>query len=363
MHGPRDLDSEPQLGQLQRLVGAGSRDYEGADEENATRLVAVICSLTALLSLLFLPLDEPTVAIGAGGWIIAGALIASGLVGGRALRRRRPPPGFDALLAISYLGLVSVGVLEWLAGGTVSAYSQLTMLWVAAATGVHPLRRSFVFFAVVAVVTAAPLLYDGWSGDLAAELAAQFIFWAALGSLVFVLMSYVRGQRIELREGERQAHELARADELTGLSNRRAFDEALEAELARSLRAASTTSVAMIDLDRFKQINDRYGHLEGDRCLREAARAVERALRAGDRAFRWGGDEFALLLPDTDREGAEQAAMRIAAEVLNTCAATDGTPLAISWGAAEATAGMTGDELLGQADLALMTLKREKLRT
>jgi diguanylate cyclase (GGDEF)-like protein len=347
---------------LRAAVGAGARGYEGADKANATRIVAVICSLSALLGLVFLPLDPPDVAIGGAGWAVAVALIAAGLVGGRMLRRRPEPARFSALLTISYLGLAAVGVLEWLAGGASTAYGQLTLLWLGSAVGIHPLGRALVFLLVSALVTAAPLAYDGWDANLAANLAADFLFWGALASLLFVLMSYVRGQRIELREGERQAQELARADELTGLANRRAFDEALAAELGRSRRADSIASVALIDLDGFKLINDRFGHLEGDRCLRDTARAIERALRAGDRAFRWGGDEFAVLLPDTGIEGAQEAAARIASEILNTCSTAEGTPLAISWGVAEASGEMSGEELLGRADLALLALKREKLQ-
>ncbi len=85
-------------------------------------------------------------------------------------------------------------------------------------------------------------------------------------------------------------------------------------------------------------------------------------MRGGDRGFRWGGDEFALLLPDTDHEGAEQAAARLASEILNTCSDAEGRPLSVSWGAAEATEGMTTEELLTQADLALMGQKRERLQ-
>jgi diguanylate cyclase (GGDEF)-like protein len=347
---------------LWRLIAAGARSYEGGDHQNAALIIAVICTLSAALAAAFLPIDPPDEAIGAGGWAIALALIAAGFVGGRALRVRRPLPGYGALLATSYAGLLAVGLLEWLAGGTATAYTQLTLLWLGSAMGGHPLARALPFLLVTGLVTAAPLIYTGWSSSLAEELAATYLFTAALGVLVFGLLSYIRAQRVELREAERQAQALARGDALTGLGNRRAFDEALEAELGRSRRASSVTSVALVDLDRLKEINDRFGHLDGDRCLRDTAAAIGRALRAGDRAFRWGGDEFALLLPDTDLEGAERAAERVAAEVLNTCAAANGTPLSVSWGVAEAREAMDAGELLGRADIALLSLKREKLR-
>jgi len=353
---------ERRAASLWRLVTTGARGYEGGDHENAALMIALICTLSSLLAAAFLPIDPPDDAIGDAGWALALALIAAGLVAGRVLRVRRPQPGFDALLATSYAGLFGVGVLEWLAGGTATAYTQLTLLWLGSAMGGHPISRALPFLAVTAAVTAAPLLYIGWSAELAQDLAASFLFTASLGVLVFVLMSYVRAQRVELLAGEREAHALAHGDPLTGLGNRRAFDEALDAELGRSRRAASTASVALVDLDSFKEINDRFGHLDGDRCLRDTAAAITRVLRAGDQAFRWGGDEFALLLPDTDLEGGEQAAERIASEVLNTCAAADGTPLAVSWGVAEAAEAMHAEELLGRADIALLARKREKLQ-
>jgi diguanylate cyclase (GGDEF)-like protein len=344
------------------LISSGARSDEGGDPKNAALIIALICTLSAALAAVFLPIDPPDQTIGDAGWAVAVALILAGYATGRTLRVRSPSPGYEALLAISYVGLFAVATLEWLAGGTATAYTQLTLLWLGAAMGVHPLARALPFLLVTGLVTAAPLLYAGWSSELAEELAATYLFTAALGVLTFALLSYVRAQRVELRDAERHAQALAHGDALTGLGNRRAFDEALEAELGRSRRAASTTSVVLVDLDRLKQINDRFGHLDGDRCLRDTAAAITRALRAGDRAFRWGGDEFVLLLPDTDLEGAEQAAERVAAEVLSTCAAANGAPLSVSWGVAEASEGMDAAELLGRADIELLTLKREKLR-
>ena len=347
---------------LGRLLTRGAQTYAGADQGNAARIVALLWVLSGLLALAFLPFDPPTAAIGPAGWAIAGVLVAGSLVGGRAVRRRRPPPRFAVLLALSYLGLGQVAALEWLAGGAGSAYQSLYLLWVGSAMGIHPPRRALTFLGATVLVASAPLLYEGWSSQAASSIATDVLLWSVLGLIMLGLMVYVRAQRVRLRAEEEQAQHLARADALTQLGNRRAFDEALETEMARSERASSTVSVALVDIDGFKRINDQFGHLDGDRCLRQAADAVRRAVRGGDRGFRWGGDEFALLLPDTDHEGAEQAAVRLASEILNTCSDAEGRPLSVSWGAAEATEGMTAEELLTQADLALMGQKRERLQ-
>jgi diguanylate cyclase (GGDEF)-like protein len=227
--------------------------------------------------------------------------------------------------------------------------------------GIHPPRRALTFLAATALAAFSPLVYDGWNSSAASDIATDFMPWAALGLIVLALMVYVRGQRMRLRAEEESAQQLARADELTGLGNRRAFDEALEAELARARRADSTVSVALVDIDRFKELNDRYGHLEGDRGLSRVAAAITGAMRAGDRSFRWGGDEFAVILPDTGFEGAELALTRIASGVSGSCTTPEGRPVTVSWGVAEVAAGMGPRELLDQADLTLMVRKREKL--
>jgi diguanylate cyclase (GGDEF)-like protein len=346
-----------------RLRAVLSLGYEGADAGNAARLTGAICSLSALLALAFLPLDAPNEPIGSAGWAVAGGLIVTGFVAGRRLRGQDPPPSFATLLAIGYLGLAATAVLQWLGGGIDAPYRDLTLLWLSVVMGTHPPRQALPFLLVATLATAAPLVYENPTGSEIDALVADYLIWLAFSVVILVLMTYVRAQRVRLREQEREAQELARADQLCGLGNRRAFDEALEVELARSGRAGSTTTVALLDLDRFKEINDRFGHLDGDRCLREAATAIGRALRAGDRAFRWGGDEFAIVLPDTALDGARAAVERIADEVASTCAAANGAALSVSWGVAEAEAGMDARELLDRADLAMMTLKRERLET
>jgi diguanylate cyclase (GGDEF)-like protein len=352
--------------ELLRGLGASWKaedPYAGADLANAGRVVAALWLLSALLALCFFPLDPPTEAIGAAGWAVAGVLVAAAVLGAVRLLRRDPPLGFSELLVLSYVGLAQVAILTWLAGGAGSAYEGLYFLWVGSAMGIHPPRRAFVFLAVTAAVAALPLAYDGWSGAAAADIGARYLLWATLGTIVLGLMMYVRGQRVRLRSDEEAAQQLARADPLTSLGNRRAFDEALGSEVARAQRASSTVSVGLLDIDGFKVLNDMFGHLEGDRLLRLTGGAIQRALRAGDRAFRWGGDEFALLLPDTSYEGAEEALARVAAGVMASCSAPDGRAITVSWGIAELEGEMTPAELLAQADLVLMGHKREKLPT
>ncbi|MCS0588876.1 diguanylate cyclase [Massilia norwichensis] len=105
---------------------------------------------------------------------------------------------------------------------------------------------------------------------------------------------------------------LAESDGLTGLANRRLFEEALAGELARARRAGTSFALILCDVDFFKKYNDRYGHVGGDDCLRRVAAAIAAgARRPGDLAARYGGEEFAVLLPDTTLEGARTVAEAI----------------------------------------------------
>jgi diguanylate cyclase (GGDEF)-like protein len=106
----------------------------------------------------------------------------------------------------------------------------------------------------------------------------------------------------------------AMQDSLTGLGNRRALEELLDLEEARLARFGGTISVVMADLANFKTINDRYGHIVGDRYLKETAACIQKNLRASDHAFRYGGDEFLLLLPGTDRGGVQEVMKRVREE-------------------------------------------------
>ena len=109
--------------------------------------------------------------------------------------------------------------------------------------------------------------------------------------------------------------EKARIDELTGLLNRRSLDEMIDSEISRHSRYGGIFSLAILDLDSFKMFNDNYGHLAGDRLLRRVGTIIKDAMRTSDYAFRYGGDEFAVLLPQTTVDAARQVTERIRRKV------------------------------------------------
>ncbi|OYU26953.1 MAG: hypothetical protein CFE41_13225 [Burkholderiales bacterium PBB2] len=171
---------------------------------------------------------------------------------------------------------------------------------------------------------------------------------------------------------ERRTQELrlmSMKDGLTGIANRRAFDERLLVEWRRSQRQQLPLSLLMVDIDHFKQFNDHYGHLEGDRCIRAVALTLQQvAGRASDLVARYGGEEFALLLPETDAA----AAARLAQSCLDAMAAlglphaqsSAGGHVSLSIGCAtvQASADTPPELLLGLADQALYRAKREGRR-
>jgi diguanylate cyclase (GGDEF)-like protein/PAS domain S-box-containing protein len=169
---------------------------------------------------------------------------------------------------------------------------------------------------------------------------------------------------------EAKLSELALTDGLTGLANRRAFDEALENEWRRTRRSGGALSLLLLDLDRFKAFNDHYGHQVGDDCLRSVASAIGKSLkRSGDRAARYGGEEIAIILPETDSAGAIAIAETVRAAIEALCIShvenKDGAGLVtISIGAATALSRVGGSVqmpagLLQAADIALYKAKQK----
>jgi len=149
----------------------------------------------------------------------------------------------------------------------------------------------------------------------------HWIEWASVPIPEEEIIYGVARDVTERKALELELEQLSRRDPLTGLLNRRSFDETLESQLAYTRRYGRGGALLVVDLDRFKQINDQYGHAAGDEALRQVARVLGDNLRQTDTvardpdglAARLGGDEFALLLPEADEAGAEAAAERLLA--------------------------------------------------
>ena len=151
----------------------------------------------------------------------------------------------------------------------------------------------------------------------------------------------------------------ALVDGLTGLANRRAANDALHAEAARAERLETPLSVVLADLDGFKDVNDEHGHAVGDAVLRAFAEVLRETLRESDLAGRWGGEEFLLLLPGADEEGAAQLAERVRIGMAaRRIPSAPGLRVTASFGVAEYAGETTTEQLVAAADDALYRAKR-----
>jgi diguanylate cyclase (GGDEF)-like protein len=198
----------------------------------------------------------------------------------------------------------------------------------------------------LAVLTLGPRLHDQMFGQAESELAGTLAFAAAI--------ALKNAQLVE------QLQSAASTDPLTGLNNRRAMENRLAAELSRTHRHQIRTSVVMLDLDRFKQVNDTQGHGTGDRLLIEIGRILKQQCRALDAVGRMGGDEFLVILPMTSATEAESFVHRVqrAVGLLDHEFPEFGNP-SLSMGIAEAPGhGKGPEQLLGAADAALYRAKR-----
>lgn len=168
----------------------------------------------------------------------------------------------------------------------------------------------------------------------------------------------MESQAEELDRTRREAH----MDALSGVANRKAFDDKLRLLLGFYKREGEPFALVLADLDHFKWINDTHGHLAGDRVLGELGGLVSRWVREGDLVARYGGDEFAVLLPRTDLETGLQLASRLRAETTRTnfgvASSSEQTAVTLSLGVAVVRSGDTAESMIQRADQALYESKR-----
>ncbi|MFA7425485.1 MAG: diguanylate cyclase [Desulfosarcinaceae bacterium] len=181
-----------------------------------------------------------------------------------------------------------------------------------------------------------------------AHVTTLFVLIVAFAALQ-ILVTLVITERQKLKQ-------LSSTDTLTRLANRNSFIESATVEMERARRYGSPLSVLILDIDNFKSINDSFGHNEGDRVLRNTAALLRSNLRSMDKPARWGGEEFVMLLPGTDLDGAVAAGSRLCSAI----AAASLTPhrtVTASIGASGYVSGESLDDFVGRADTALYRAK------
>jgi diguanylate cyclase (GGDEF)-like protein len=269
-----------------------------------------------------------------------------------AIRWERVPARWFHVLPIA--GTCEVALAVWsvgVHGGVYAWYFVLVAVFTAYAFDRPAHIAAHLLF--VAAALALPIIW--LSHDRAADAAIRV---AVAGPVLFAVAGVVAYLRAGLEQGKAQLAEQARTDPLTGAANLRMFDERLAYEIERHRRAERELAVLILDLDRFKEVNDTLGHPVGDRLLRDVAMVLKACVRAGDTVARLGGDEFCVIAPETSRAEAQALAARIEAELAALTAA--GRPLSASVGLAlYPHDGDTAAEVIDRADLAQRLVKQE----
>jgi diguanylate cyclase (GGDEF)-like protein len=313
---------------------------------------ALLFGAAALVTLLGLLLphqagvDESALALVAAG---AAGLALVLIVAGARLN----DTGYSVVIA---LGTVLISLAAFSNGernGGAAGYDELYYLWVIFYAAYYLRRRALALQILLIAVAYGVTLAMIDPGPIATSRWLTVIGLVTGGAIVVRLLT----EHVEqlLAELDRAA----RTDRLTGLANRRALEDDYHREAARAARTGEPIALVLIDLNRFKDINDLYGHAAGDLALIGVAERMRNVLRATDGAARIGGDEFVLLLPNSDLDSAAAVAERLSASASTRDG--DATPVGLCFGVAVCEAGLESlDELMRRADQALYTKKRAR---
>jgi diguanylate cyclase (GGDEF)-like protein len=325
--------------------------YDRSLDEPDARTAGVLFLAGAMLSGLGVLLPHSREADIPG---FLGIALGAGLIGLLLVRfghRMATSAPVGAMLLASCLVGLSL-VFNGERHGGPSAGNEVLFLWVALYAGYY-FRWSALLLqlAVIACVDAAALAIVA-PGDVG---YTRWLITTGGAALAGVVVHRLRRRNDELVG---QLIEAGRTDQLTGLVNRRGYEEAIEAALARGARSGTPVALVLADLDRFKQLNDSEGHLAGDEALTAVGGVLTRLTRLGDTAARLGGDEFAVILAESDAADGLALAERLRAGVSETKTSA-GAKLSVSVGIATApTPCQDIAQLARAADLALYAAKR-----
>jgi diguanylate cyclase (GGDEF)-like protein len=249
----------------------------------------------------------------------------------------------DELQKAEYLQVLMIGLII---GGT--SVSAILILW---------LNSSLARAIVEPICTIGRAAKSVGEGNYSTRLASERV------DEIGALSQSFNGMTEQLEKAHNKLDVLSRQDGLTGSLNRREFDRVFRIEFSRAIRFEHRLSLVMIDLDHFKQVNDRYGHVAGDNVLRILTTIVEKAIRDVDQFARYGGEEFGLILPEVDNQGACALAERIRELVEQAdFGEVDGEPVRVTISAGVAhfpDHGSSEQDIIYTADKALYQAKRE----
>jgi diguanylate cyclase (GGDEF)-like protein len=335
----------PLLGRL----GLRPRGREAAPAPTERALMArtlaylfAAAGLMGLVSLPFLPAEADL-----PGTLATAVAALAGAVAMIAVYDRLPLWGFALALAAG-TGLITAALVF---NGDRANDTEVLYLWVG--------LFSFYFLPVRAAVLVAALVGAGFAGALAATSRPETapVRWMLIMGTLVVGGVVVRLLRRRVERLIARLVAAARTDPLTELLNRRAFQTMFEWEIARAERSGRPVSLLIGDLDRFKLVNDRYGHQAGDEALRRSAAVLDRAKRRTDTLARIGGEEFAVIAPDSDSRGAEALGERLRT-ALHDDFSSEREPLTISFGVSSwERPGDSAEDLMRAADRALYAAK------
>jgi diguanylate cyclase (GGDEF)-like protein/putative nucleotidyltransferase with HDIG domain len=321
-----------------------------ANAELMARMQSSLWAGGAVIAFLVAVLPHPTQASTPG-------FAASGLLAAMVAAYLHFRAGRTTLLELQVLGFMGstlISACVYFSGehrGAPAADMEMLYLWVA-------IYAAYFFTSHQAAFQVAFVGVAYWVVlSFSAQPSVIVVRWAeTLGTLV-VAAVLVQAVRQRVAELVHRLNDAARTDPLTGLHNRRAFEEAFGIEVERARRGGQALSVLVGDLDHFKEVNDRLGHPAGDAALMRVAKLLSDTSREIDPVARTGGEEFALILPDTDGEGGYLASERLRSAVERAFEGED-VPLTMSFGLATfPDHGTTSEALLGAADQALYAAK------
>lgn len=311
------------------------------------QMLRALLLLTAILAFVVVfKATEPATLLTAGSLLLALGCMTI------ALRMTIPAPA-DASFWVGLLHVSRDGTTILL----VVAIAVLTLL-----VGHFLIHAGIFALALAGMLVIANTWPDGTANAAGFSYAfsSAFVFVLALGSGIQRLRRNMHRSRLALQSANAQLHELAIRDHLTNSLNRRHFYDVATAELQRAQRYDATMSLLLLDLDDFKGVNDRHGHACGDAMLCQLVDLIQNRLRSSDVLARLGGEEFVVLLPETELEAARLLAERLREAIAAQPFAHDDTmiPLTASWGVATARAEDKDiDAVLDRADRALYAAK------